>query len=121
LRSAVTALVAMLRASRWIIPSLVCVLLAAFGLALWGSYRAAFPGKGLYRVSGVFQARAGETMFLVKHDPVPGLMDEMSSMALFADSADLLDRARLEAGDHVRLTIRQTPDRLLVVEIQKIP
>jgi len=109
------------RSSRWIVPSLVCALLATFALGLWGTYRAAFPGKGLYRVSGVFHARASDTLFLVEHDPVPGLMDEMRSMALFADSADLLDRARLQKGDHVRLTIRQTADRLLVVEIQKIP
>ena len=107
------------RAPRWAVPCLVCVLLAAFAAALWGSYRAAFPAKGLYRVVGVFQERAGDTLFLVGHDPVPGLMDQMGSMAFFAESKDLLDRARLRPGDPVRLTIRQTPDRLLVVEIRK--
>lgn len=79
-----------------------------------------FPGKGLYRVTGVFESRAGETMILVKHDVVPGLMEEMTSMALFVESRELLDRAALKPGDRVRFTIHQEPDRLLVVEIQKI-
>lgn len=59
-------------------------------------------------------------MILVRHEAVPGLMDEMSSMAFFVESKELLDRADLKPGDRVRFTIRQVPDRLLVVEIQKI-
>jgi Cu/Ag efflux protein CusF len=96
------------------------VLLAAFAAGIWGSYRAVFPAKGLYRVTGIFQSRAGDTLILVRHEAVPGLMEEMSSMAFFVESKDLLDRADLRPGDRVRFTIRQVPDRLLVVEIQKI-
>jgi hypothetical protein len=105
---------------RWIAPLFFIVLLAAFAAGIWGSYRAVFPAKGLYRVSGVFQSREGETMILVRHDAVPGLMEEMNSMVFFVESKDLLDRADLRPGDRVRFTIRQVPDRLLVVEIQKI-
>jgi hypothetical protein len=47
-------------------------------------------------------------------------MDEMESMALFAESADLLDGAALRRGDRVRLTVRQEGERSVVVEIQKI-
>lgn len=47
-------------------------------------------------------------------------MDEMESMALFAESAALLDGAELRRGDRVRLTVRQEPDRLVAVEIRKI-
>ena len=47
-------------------------------------------------------------------------MDEMESMALFAESAALLDGADLRRGDRVRLTVRQEPGRLVAVEIQKI-
>jgi hypothetical protein len=47
-------------------------------------------------------------------------MDEMSKMAFYAESKDLLDRAGLSRGDRVRLTVRQLPDRYLVVEIKKI-
>jgi len=96
------------------------VLLAAFAAGIWGSYRAVFPARGLYRVTGIFQGRASATLILVRHEAVPGLMEEMSSMAFFVESKDLLDRADLRPGDRVRFTIRQVPDRLLVVEIQKI-
>jgi hypothetical protein len=98
---------------------LFVVLVALFGVGLWGAHRAAFPGKGLYRVEGVFQARWGDTMILVGHQAVPGIMDEMGTMSFFAESKELLDRADLKPGDKVRFTIRQIPDKLLVTEIQK--
>jgi hypothetical protein len=47
-------------------------------------------------------------------------MPEMRSMVFVAESKELLDRAALHAGDRVRLTVRQTPDHLLVVEIRKL-
>jgi hypothetical protein len=59
-------------------------------------------------------------MILVRHEAVPGLMDPMSAMALFAESHEILDRADLHVGDRARFTVRQLPDRLLVVEIQKV-
>ncbi len=108
------------RTPRWPVPVLFFVLLTAFAAGIWGSYRDVFPAKGLYRVTGVLENRWGETMILVKHDAVPGLMPEMSSMAFFAESKELLDRADLRPGDRVRFTIRQLPDKLLVIEIQKI-
>jgi hypothetical protein len=57
---------------------------------------------------------------LVRHDVVPGLMDEMQSMAIFADSPERLAGAGLARGDRVRLTVRQEKDRLVAVEIRKI-
>lgn len=96
------------------------LLLAGFAAGIWGSYRATFPGRGLYRVTGVFEARGGPTLILIHHDKVPGFMDEMESMALFAESAELLDGAALRRGDRVRLTVRQEGERSVVVEIQKI-
>lgn len=57
---------------------------------------------------------------VVRHDAVPGFMEEMQSMALFAESPDLLAAADLRRGDRVRLTVRQEKDRLVAVEIQKI-
>ncbi|MBI2525164.1 MAG: copper-binding protein [Candidatus Rokubacteria bacterium] len=108
------------RASRWAAPALFLLLLAGFAAGIWGSYRAVFPGQGLYRVTGVLEARSGEAMILVKHDAVPGLMDEMTSMTFMAESRELLDRAGVLPGDRIRLTVRQLPDRLLVVEIRKL-
>ena len=57
---------------------------------------------------------------VVRHDAVPGFMEEMQSMVLFAESPGLLDAADLRRGDRVRLTVRQEKDRLVAVEIQKI-
>ncbi|MGH7372751.1 MAG: hypothetical protein ACREJY_00865 [Candidatus Rokuibacteriota bacterium] len=57
---------------------------------------------------------------VVRHDAVPGFMEEMQSMALFAESPGLLDAADLRRGDRVRLTVRREKDRLVAVEIQKI-
>lgn len=71
-------------------------------------------------MTGVFEDRGGETMILVRHDAVPGLMEEMSAMALFAESKELLDRAALRRGDRVRFTVRPLPDKLLVIEIRKL-
>jgi hypothetical protein len=106
---------------RWAVPALFVILLAAFAAGIWGTYREAFPAKGLYRVTGVFETRAGEKMILVRHDAVPGLMPEMRSMVFAAESKDLLDKAALHAGDRVRLTVRQrAPDELIVLEIRKL-
>jgi hypothetical protein len=57
---------------------------------------------------------------LVKHDVVPGLMDEMQSMAIFADSPERLDGAGLSRGDLVRLTVRPEKERLVAIEILKV-
>ena len=105
---------------RWAVPLLFVLLAASFAAGIWGTWREVFPGQGLHRVTGVFEARAGDTLMLVNHDAAPGLMDEMSKMAFYAESKDLLDRAGLSRGDRVRLTVRQLPDRYLVVEIKKI-
>jgi hypothetical protein len=94
--------------------------MAGFAAGIWGTYREAFPAKGLFRVTGVFESRAGDNMILVRHDAVPGLMPEMRSMVFVADSKELVDGAALRAGDRVRLTVRQRPDHLLVIEIRKI-
>jgi hypothetical protein len=59
-------------------------------------------------------------LLLVRHDKVPGFMDEMDSMAIFAESSGLVDGADLHRGDRVRVIVRQEPGRLVAVEIQKI-
>lgn len=109
------------QARSWYVPVLYVVLLLAFAAGIWGSYRAVFPGKGLHRVTGVFVARMGDRMILVRHEAVPGLMEEMQSMLFFVESKELLDRAKLLSGDRVRFTLRQTPERLLIVEIHRLP
>lgn len=109
------------RTRPWVVPLLFVVLLAGFAAGIWGTYRDSFPAKGLYRVTGLFESRVGESMMLVKHDVVPGLMPEMKSMAFVAESRELLDRASLQPGDRIRFTVRRLPDdTLVVVEIRKL-
>ena len=59
-------------------------------------------------------------MILVRHEAVAGLMDDMESMLFFTESRELIDRAGLAPGDRVVLTVRKTPDKLLVTEIRKV-
>jgi hypothetical protein len=110
----------MARSRRWPVPLLFVLLLAGFAAGIWGSYREAYPGKGLFRVTGVFEGRGADTLILVSHDAAPGVMVEMSKMAFYAETRDMVDEAGLRGGDRVRLTVRQLPDRYLVVEIRKI-
>ena len=97
------------------------VLLVGFALGIWGTYRAVYPEKGVHRLTVVFQARAGDTAILISHEAIPALsMGSMELMAFDVESKALLDGAGLKRGDRVRLTIRQTADRLLVVRIDKL-
>lgn len=105
----------------WKVVALFVVLLLGFALGIWGSYRAVYPEKGVHRLTAVFQARAGEATILVGHEAVPALsMGSMELMAFDVESKALLDQAGLKPGDRVRLTIRQTSDRLLVVRIDRL-
>jgi len=109
------------RTPRWAVPALLVVLLTAFAAGIWGSYRDIFPARGLHRVTGIFEERWGETLIMVRHEAIPGLMDEMTSMAFLVESKEMLDGAALRRGDHIRFTLRELPDKLLVVEIRKLP
>ena len=51
----------MIRSSRWAVPLLFVLLLAGFAAGIWGSFREVYPGKGLFRVTGVFEGRGGDT------------------------------------------------------------
>jgi hypothetical protein len=104
----------------WLVPALYVLLLVTFAAGIWGSYRAIFPGRDLYRATGVLVARPGDTMILVRHEAVSGLMDPMQSMVFVAESREVIDRAKINPGDRLRFTIKTTPDRLVVIDIQKI-
>jgi len=106
---------------RWKVVALFVVLLLGFALGIWGTYRAVYPEKGVHRLTAVFQARAGATAILVGHEAIPTLsMGSMELMAFDVESKVLLDQAGLKPGDHVRLTIRQTADRILVVKVDRL-
>jgi hypothetical protein len=102
------------------VGALYLLLLAGFAAGIWAAYRATFPAAGLYRMTGVFQQRAGETLIVVSHEGVPGLMGEMADMVLEAQSKALLDEAGLAPGVRARFTVRREGERLVVVEIQVV-
>ena len=110
----------MARSRSWVAPILFAVLLAAFAAGIWGMYRSNFPGQGLHRADGVYEAGYAVVMVDVRHEKHPWFMDQMDAMVLQAESKDILDRVQLTRGDRVRLTIRPVGDRLLLVDIQKI-
>lgn len=111
----------MRRAGSWKVWVLFLFLLVGLGVGIWGTLRAVMPEKGVYRVTGVYKDRWGETMILVRHEPVPGLMETMEFMSFFVESKELLDGAKLNKGDRIRFTIKQVPDKLLIVKIEKLP
>src|SRR5262249_23623721 len=110
----------MARTRRWVAPVLFAVLLAAFAAGIWGMYRSNFPGKGLYRASGVYEARYGDVMVIVRHEKLPGFMDPMDAMVLEAESRPPLARAQWPGGDRVGLPTGPGGARLFLVDIQKI-
>ncbi len=57
----------------WKVGALFVVLVLAFALGIWGSYRAVFPEKGVHRLTAVFQSRVGETAILVGHEAIPAV------------------------------------------------
>ena len=111
----------MRRAGSWKVWVLFLFLLVGLAVGIWGTLRAVVTEKGVYRVTVVYKDRWGETMILVQHEPVPGLMETMEFMSFFAESKELLDSAGLNKGDRIRFTIKQIPDKLLITKIEKLP
>jgi hypothetical protein len=71
-------------------------------------------------VLGGLPARHGDTGILLRHEPVPGLMDEMDLMSLDVESCAVLERAAVPPGDRLRVSAGTAP-RLVVTEIQWRP
>jgi len=71
-------------------------------------------------VRGVITARLAANLVLVQHEAVPALgMTSMELMAVFSDPA-LLDNARVNPGDRVRLAVRRKNDELTLLRIEKL-
>ena len=80
-----------------------------------------------YRGTGVVLAllpppsdlHATRPVIIIKHDPIHGLMDERMSMPFIAASTDLF--RGVTVGERIGFTLRETPDALLVVGIERKP
>ena len=105
------------RRARWILALLFTTLLVLFAAGIWGT----LLRPPAYEVRGSLVARPSPDLIVVRHDPVPGLgMAAMELMAVFADPRQL-DAVALRPGDQVRLSVRQTDDRLILLRIEKGP
>lgn len=105
------------RRARWIVTLLFAALLVLFAAGIWGT----LLRPPAYEIRGSFVARPASDLILVRHDPVPGLgMGAMELMTIFADPSQL-DGVVLVPGDQVRLSVRQTDDRLILLRIEKAP
>lgn len=79
-----------------------------------------------YRGTGVVVAllpppsnlHATRPVIIIYHDPVPGLMKEAMSMPFIAASTKLF--GGLRAGDRIAFGLKETPDALLVVSVQRL-
>jgi len=62
---------------------------------------------------------ATRPVIVIHHDPLLPLMPESMDMPFLAASTTLL--GHVKTGDHVVFTLRDTPDALLVVDIERAP
>ena len=106
-------------------PLTLVALLFATGVAAGQSV----PGLGVkpdYRGTGVVLAilpppsdlHATRPVIVIEHEPIAGLMDEKMSMPFIAASTGLLQGLR--RGDRVAFGLKDTPDALLVVVIERL-
>jgi Copper binding periplasmic protein CusF len=100
---------------RLLVSLLFVVLLALFAAGLWGTVVRA-PA---YEVRGEIVARAAPDLLLVRHQAVSALgMGAMELMAV-RGTPSMLDAARVNPGDRVRLAVRQQGDEIVLVWIEK--
>jgi hypothetical protein len=100
---------------RIVVAALFLVLLAAFGVGIWGTVLR----PPAYEVRGTVVSRPAANLLLVDHEAVEGLgMGAMELMAVFADPA-LLDAVDIPPGTRVRLAVRRKDDRLMLLRIER--
>ena len=58
-------------------------------------------------------------VIVLRHEPIPGLMDQSMYMPFLVASVELLDGLRV--GDRIAFAIKETPDALLIVGIGRLP
>lgn len=91
-----------------------------------GAQPAGPPAKPDWRGTGVILAllpapsdlHATRPVIVIRHDPIPGLMDESMSMPFIAATPTLF--ARLRPGDRIAFGLEETPGALLVISISRL-
>lgn len=85
------------------------------------------PAKPDWRGTGTVLAmlpppsdlHATRPVIVIRHDPIPGLMEEAMYMPFIVASTTLFDG--IDPGDRVTFGLREVPDALLVISIQRLP
>ena len=62
---------------------------------------------------------ATRPVIVIRHEAIPGLMAEAMTMPFLVASAALFEGIR--AGDHIAFALKEVPDALLVVSIERRP
>jgi Cu/Ag efflux protein CusF len=72
-----------------------------------------------YEVRGTLITRPAANLLLIRHDAIPALgMREMELMAIFADPA-VVDRSGVQAGERVRMGVRERDGEVTLLWIEK--
>jgi hypothetical protein len=98
------------------VVALFVVLVAAFGVGLWGTV----VRPAAYEVTGEFLARPAANLILVRHAAVQAVgMGAMELMAVFGEPAQI-DVAAPVPGNRVRLAVRSVDGQLTLLRIEVI-
>ena len=105
-----------LRQRRWLLAGVFVLLIAAFAIALWGT----IVRPRAYEVRGVLMARPAPDLILVRHEAIGALgMSPMELMAVRAEPR-LIDAARVDPGDAVRLAVKPRDNELILLRIERL-
>jgi Cu/Ag efflux protein CusF len=62
---------------------------------------------------------ATRPVIVIRHEPIPGLMNEAMAMPFLVDSEALF--RGLSTGDHIAFGLADAPGALLIVSIERLP
>jgi Cu/Ag efflux protein CusF len=107
----------------------VTKLAGVLALLLWATVALAADPKAApadYQGTGVVLAvlpppselHKTRPVIVIQHEPIHGLMEDRMSMPFIAASTDLFRGLRV--GDRIAFGLKDTPDALLVVTIQRL-
>jgi Cu/Ag efflux protein CusF len=83
-------------------------------------FRTALASKWpkFYDVNGKLLLKPGGNRVIIDHEEIPGVMQAMI-MSYEVDNPKQIER--LEPGDRVRFKLKETEDKLLIINIEKAP
>lgn len=110
----------MRRACLLALTTLLLVAGAAAGQSVRSGVKPDYRGRGvvLAMLPPPSDLHATRPVIVIEHEPIAGLMDEKMSMPFIAASTALFQG--LHKGDRIAFGLKDTPDALLVVAIERL-